>query len=79
MKVLIQSPEKTLFSGEAKLVEVPGSKGRFHMLNHHASIVSTLVKGKLVVTTALDEQKTFEISGGIIEHKQNTTVILVET
>ncbi len=79
MKVLIQSPEKTLFSGEAKLVEVPGSKGRFQMLNHHASIVSTLVKGKLVVTTALDEQKTFEISGGIIEHKQNTTVILVET
>ena len=45
MKVVIVSPEKTLYEGEAEGVKLPGVKGRFEVLNGHAPIVSTLAAG----------------------------------
>mgnify|MGYP001677844518 CR=1 FL=1 len=34
MKVIIVSPEKVLYQGEASSVVVPGEKGRFEILDH---------------------------------------------
>ena len=48
MKVIIVSPEKVLYQGEASSVVVPGEKGRFEILDHHAPIISTLTKGTVV-------------------------------
>ena len=38
MKVLIVSPEKTLFEGTADSVMLPGQMGRFEVLKNHAPI-----------------------------------------
>ena len=45
MKVEIITPEKKLYSGEANLVKVPGTKGSFEILTKHAPLISTLEKG----------------------------------
>ena len=43
----IITPDKNIFEGEVKLVQVPGSKGTFEILKNHAPIISTLEKGKI--------------------------------
>jgi F-type H+-transporting ATPase subunit epsilon len=42
MHLEIVTPEKKVFSGEIKLIQVPGSKGQFEVLRNHAAIISTL-------------------------------------
>ncbi|MBL7923504.1 MAG: hypothetical protein JNL88_04830, partial [Bacteroidia bacterium] len=42
MQLEIITPDKKVFEGEVSSVMVPGSKGRFQMLENHAAIVSTL-------------------------------------
>ena len=47
MVLKIISAEKVLFEGEASSVTLPGEMGQFTVLPRHASLVSTLVKGKI--------------------------------
>ena len=79
MYLEIITPEKKLFSGEVKLVQVPGSKGSFEILHNHAPIISTLDEGRIKIVSPGDEIKFFDIGGGVIESKQNNIVILAES
>ena len=47
MKLIIYSPEKTVFEGEVNVCEVPGTKGRFTILKDHDSIITTLQAGNI--------------------------------
>ena len=47
MTVEILSPEALLFKGEATAVNVPGVKGAFVILDHHAPIISMLTAGEV--------------------------------
>ncbi len=78
IKVNLQiiTPEKNLFEGKVKLVQVPGAKGSFEILKNHAPIISTLVPGKIKVITETDKQEFFDIVSGIIEVKSNHIMIL---
>ena len=49
MYLEIVSPERTLFNGDVESVLVPGTDGSFQMLNNHAPIVSTLIKGTVKI------------------------------
>jgi F-type H+-transporting ATPase subunit epsilon len=49
MQLEIVSPEAQLFNGEVLSITVPGASGSFQILNNHASIVSTLVKGRVKI------------------------------
>ena len=74
----IITPDKKVFSGKINAVQVPGSKGSFEVLEYHASIVSTLESGKVKVVERGTELF-FEISGGVIEVKNNNVIILAES
>jgi F-type H+-transporting ATPase subunit epsilon len=78
MHIEIVTPEMMLFSGEVKLVEVPGSKGPFVMLKNHAPIMSLLEEGTLRLIEENNREHTFEISGGVVENMHNKLVALVE-
>ncbi len=78
MQIEIITPEKNLFKGEIKLVQVPGSKGSFEVLKNHAPIISTLDEGKIKVISPDDQENYFEIKGGVIEVKENYIIILAE-
>jgi F-type H+-transporting ATPase subunit epsilon len=74
----IITPDKKVFSGEVLSVSVPGSDGKFQMLNNHAPIISTLIKGKVKVKTA-KENLEFNVSGGVVEMMKNKVVLLAES
>jgi F-type H+-transporting ATPase subunit epsilon len=78
MIVEIITPEKRLFEGESSMIQVPGTKGSFQILNSHAPIVSTLEKGTITVRKPDNEEVTFDINSGLVECKNNKIIILVE-
>ena len=45
MVLKVISAENILFEGEVEKVSLPGAGGTFMVLPHHASLISTLVKG----------------------------------
>jgi len=75
----IITPDKPVFQGEVKLVQLPGSKGSFSILKNHAPIISTLEKGTLRIVTQSGEEKFFEVDGGVVENKSNKIIVLVES
>ncbi len=79
MKLEIITPEKRLFDGKVKLVQVPGTKGSFEILKNHAPVISTLTAGKVKVITEADKQELFDVVSGIVEVKANIITILAVT
>ena len=77
MKATIISPEKTLFDGDIHLIQVPGTKGSFEVLENHAPIISTLDKGQIRVITKEGEELYFDIESGFIEVKDNIVNVLI--
>jgi len=78
MHLEIITPDKKVFSGEVSSVSVPGTTGRFEMLNNHAPIISTLLNGKVKVKDK-EGVKTFDVKGGVIENLNNKIIILAES
>jgi len=76
VKLEIITPEKRLFDGNVKLVQVPGTKGSFEILKNHAPIISTLTQGTIKVITDTDQEQLIEIKTGIIEVKANNITVL---
>ncbi len=66
MVLKIISAEKILFEGEAASVTLPGEMGQFTVLPRHASLVSTLVKGKIKYSEATERHE-IEVDGGIVD------------
>lgn len=79
MKLEIITPEKRLFDGKVKLVQVPGTKGSFEILKNHAPVISTLNQGKIKVIEDSDKTEFFDIVSGIVEVKSNVITILAVT
>lgn len=66
MVLKIISAEKVLFEGETSSVSLPGELGQFTVLPRHASLVSTLVKGKVKYAEATEHHE-IEVEGGIVD------------
>jgi len=79
VKLEIITPEKKLFEGNVKLVQVPGTNGSFEILKNHAPIISTLSGGTIKVITETDQKQLIDIVSGIIEVKANNISILAVT
>jgi F-type H+-transporting ATPase subunit epsilon len=78
MKVKITKPDNSLYDGEAKLVQLPGTGGLFEILDNHAPIISSLGKGTLRLIDTDDHEQTFDIRGGVVKGQQNDLLILVQ-
>lgn len=92
MYLEIVTPEQVLLESEVNSVSVPGVEGEFQILDHHASIVSVLEKGKLKIggSFQIDEDVRDKFSkdgnghtillieGGILEMKDNKAVVLAD-
>ncbi len=78
MLLEIIAPDQKLFSGEVDLVQVPGSKGSFEILRNHAPIISTLEQGRIKIVDLKGGVTFFEVTGGVIEAKNNKIIVLAE-
>ena len=76
MILKIISAEDVLYSGEVDLVTLPGEIGAFTVLNNHASLISTLVPGKIFY----DEKGTrreIAIDGGLVDVDNNIVSVCI--
>ncbi|MEA5045924.1 MAG: ATP synthase F1 subunit epsilon [Petrimonas sp.] len=79
MQLEIISPKKMIFTGSVVSVTLPGALGSFQILEHHAPIISSLVKGKLSFVTDEDEQTELLIEDGFVEMNNNKVTVCLES
>lgn len=77
MTVTISNPDKVIFKGEAKLLQLPGVDGSFEVLDRHAPILSLLGKGKVRLVDNEGAERFFEIEGGLFGMAKNACRILL--
>ena len=77
MYLELVTPDKKVFEGEINSVKMPGSQGGFEVLDHHASLISSLGNGQVVIRANNGQE--FTIDGGVAEVKDNKVIILAET
>jgi F-type H+-transporting ATPase subunit epsilon len=79
MKIEIITPDRKVYEGDIKSIRVPGKKGSFQVLKDHAPIISTLDSGTVIMVDQEDNEKRYEIDGGVIEVKMNKIILLAES
>lgn len=68
MILKIISAQNVVFEGEAASVTLPGELGLFTVLPRHASLVSSLVPGKITYApTDGGERRQVDVQGGIVD------------
>ena len=78
MQVELITPDKQVFSGQARSATFPGSKGSFQVLDNHAALVSTLERGEVVIDTPDAGRRSFVVEGGVVEVLDNRVLVLAE-
>ena len=78
MDVQIITPDKTLFSGTAKLAQLPGLDGSFEVMKRHAPMIAALKGGNIRLVMDNDEEKLFDIKSGVVEVLNNKMLVLAE-
>ncbi len=78
MFIEIITPENTTFSGDAKLIKLPGTNGSFEILNSHAPIISTLCKGEIKLIDNDNKESFYKIESGVVEVSNNNVKVLIE-
>ncbi len=73
LEALILTPREVIFQDKVRNVILPGEKGVFEILPYHKSIVSRLIKGKVIAGG-----KEFPIKRGIVKVEANKATIIVE-
>ena len=77
LKIVIIAKDKVAYEGEAVSVIVPTKSGIIEILPEHMQLVSALAKGEMVLTLVNNEKKIFNISGGVLEVRQKSNVIIL--
>lgn len=78
-KLQIVTPNRVVFQGDAASLSAPGVQGGFQVLYNHAPLLSSLEIGELRVKGVDGRDSVYATSGGFVEVKDNTVVVLVET
>lgn len=74
----ILTPEGSLFDEQVTGVQLPGTMGSFEVKTLHASIISTLDIGQILVRQANGENLHYAVSGGFVEVHDNKLTLLAE-
>jgi F-type H+-transporting ATPase subunit epsilon len=72
-KILVATPERIIFEGNAKSVILPGERGVFEVLPYHKRILSRLVRGMLNM-----DGSELKIKRGVAKVGLNEVTVIVE-
>ncbi len=73
LTVLIATPDRVLFEGEAQSVLLPGERGVLEVLPYHKALLTRLLAGRIVV-----DEKTMMIRRGVAKCARNQVTVIVE-
>jgi F-type H+-transporting ATPase subunit epsilon len=76
MFVEVLTPDKTLFSGDAEVITLPGVNGSFQILDNHAPMIANLKSGSVEIKSS-SQTETYEVKSGLVEVLKNKVVVLV--
>ena len=74
----IVSAEEEIFSGTAEMVYAPAEMGEVGIAPRHTQMITRLKAGEVRLQTG-DEEKTFFVSGGILEVQPHVVTVLADT
>ena len=77
LRVVVISPERTLFEGDADSVVAPAWDGELGILRGHAPLMALLGTGDLRVRRGGDTEH-FRVSGGFLQVVDNVVTVLSE-
>ena len=75
-KLEIISPEKIIFSGDAKIVVLPSYEGDMSILKNHISIITFLRPGIIKVQINESDFNEFFVQDGTVEYFNDSLVVL---
>jgi len=74
----IVSAEEEIFSGTAEMIYAPAEMGELGIAPRHTQLITRLKAGEVRLQTG-DEEKTFFVSGGILEVQPHVVTVLADT
>ena len=77
MRVLVISPERAVFDGEAESVTAPAYDGQVGILPRHAPFMTLLGSGTLAVRKGGTTSR-FHVQGGFLQVVSNTVRVVAE-
>ena len=77
LHVVVISPEKTIFDGEAESVVAPAWDGELGILRGHAPLMALLGEGDLRVRSG-GRTEHFHVEGGFLQVVDNVVTVLSE-
>ena len=78
MKLEIITPNGAIFDAEVKQVTLPGSEGEFGVLAKHATLVSLLDTGVIVIDKADGTEVAVAINSGYVKVDEEKTTCIVD-
>ena len=78
MKLEIITPNGVIFDGEVKQVNLPGSEGEFGVLSGHATLVSLLDTGVIVIDKEDGTELAVAINSGYVKVEEVKTTCIVD-
>ncbi|MDO9154096.1 MAG: ATP synthase F1 subunit epsilon [Paludibacter sp.] len=78
MKLEIITPQKIVFSGNVNVVTLPGTNGKFTVLENHASLIASLTKGVIRYKNKDNPLHEYPIESGLCEVNLNEIYVCVE-
>mgnify|MGYP001593072956 CR=1 FL=1 len=77
MKLSIVAPNGQIFNDDVKTVTLPGKEGEFGVLPGHASLVSSLTVGVIIIEKA-DSTEAVAINWGHVKVSESAVDVLVD-
>jgi len=77
LKLSIVAPNGQIFSGDVKTVTLPGKEGEFGVLPGHASLVSSLTVGVIIIEKA-NSTEAVAINWGHVKVSESSVDVLVD-
>ncbi|MDO8695371.1 MAG: F0F1 ATP synthase subunit epsilon [Sheuella sp.] len=79
LKVDVVSAEKSLYSGEAKFVVLPGESGELGILPGHTPLITRIRPGLVKVVLEDNSEESFFVAGGLLEVQPGHVTVLSDT
>jgi F-type H+-transporting ATPase subunit epsilon len=78
LEVVVVSPARQLYEGEAQWVTVPGADGQLGIRPLHADLVAALGAGPLRIGLVGGQVARFAVKGGFLKVGKNRVTVLVD-
>ena len=75
----VVSAEESIFSGEAKVVALPGEAGELGIYPRHAPLITRIKPGAVRILKSDDTEEFVFVAGGILEIQPNVITVLADT